>query len=81
MRLQVEPSPAKRAEILAEIESHADAKKAIMAYNKALKELLGEEVKFALPTIDEEKFMEEYGKQEYLPSVYEGLFPLFKSAE
>lgn len=75
-QLNQESDAAKRKELVEKINSHTDLLEAINGFNKAINDLDNEEVD--VPSIDGEKFAEEYGKQDYDCGVIEALFPMFK---
>lgn len=64
-------------EIMREINSHGELRKAIGEYNKAFAELAEEEVEIKL--IDRQKFMEEIAKQDFDLELIEALYPMFNN--
>ena len=74
-QLNQETDAAKKKELVEKINSHTDLLEAINGFNKAINDLDNEEVD--VPSIDGEKFAEEYGKQDYDANVVEALFPMF----
>ena len=79
-KLNLETNREKAAALLAEIESHVDYKQAVDQLNEQIMKLGNEDVK--LKSIDMDKFMEEYQKQEdFELSVVEAIYPLYEQPE
>lgn len=73
--LRGEMDRQRQAEIIKEIESHAEYLEAVKAFNERAAEM-GRAV-VEVEAIDMAAFMEEYEEQGYDPGVVEGLYPLF----
>ena len=79
-KLAIEKNDAKKLEIVEKINGYKKYLDALKAFNDEVRAAEMEEIKTKIIPIDEDKFMEEYMKQDECDmSVVEGLFPLFKS--
>ena len=79
-KLAIEKNDAKKLEIVEKINGYKKYLDVLKAFNDEVRAAEMEEIKTKITTIDEDKFMEEYMKQDECDmSVVEGLFPLFKS--
>lgn len=74
-KIQIEKDSDKKIALIKEMESHTDLIQAIGEFNKAVNEILSDDID--IPKIDLEKFVEEYQKQDYDCSVVESLSPIF----
>lgn len=74
-QLDIETDRVKAAEIAREINSHKDYRDALKALNEKIEALGNEEIK--IESIDMDKFMEEYQKQDMELSTIEEIYPLF----
>lgn len=75
-QLAAEKEPAKKQAIIDEINSFTELLAAINAFNKDQYDKLEEDVEIKPVSLD--RFVEEYQKQDYEPSVVEALYPLFE---
>lgn len=73
--LNTETDRVKAAEIAKKINSHKDYLEAVKELNDKVEALGNEEVE--IESIDMDKFMEEYQKQDYELSTVEAIYPLF----
>lgn len=79
-KLAIEKNDAKKLEIVEKINGYKKYLDALKAFNDEVRAAEMEEIKTKIIPIDEDKFMEEYMKQDECDmSVVEGLLPLFKS--
>ena len=74
---QVETDPVKRKAIYEEMNKHEDFRKANEELSEKI-EALGKE-QITVEPLDEEKFCEDYQKQDYDLSVIEAILPLFQN--
>ena len=75
--LQIETDREKIKSLVEEINSHKDLREAMDGFNKAVNDL-GNETVDKITAIPADKFVEEYGKQDYDMGVVEAIFPLFE---
>ena len=75
-KMQMEPDPAKKRELAAQVNAHTELIKAIGEYNKAFYELGQQEVEIPKP-IAADAFIKGMEGQDYDLALVEAVFPMF----